>query len=90
MTPDREFELRCEMRSENNSHCLEFYIDPNQFDGDLAFTAGADEMYDDEGEARQEAFYLARMNMQTVYISIFRDGKLTDEDITIKPTVTLA
>lgn len=92
MNLDRQFELSCDTRGENTLPCTEFYISPNQFDGDLAFAPGVDEMFADEGDARDVAYGLARHTMKPVFISIFRDGKATDEDITVavKSVLTLA
>ena len=89
MDVEREFELQCELRNGAvEKPQPTYYIDPNQF-GEDDFTAGSDETYDDEGEARDAAFYLARMNGRNVTIDVFCEGQ--DNDIiVIKPTVRVA
>ena len=68
---ERESEIKCELRSGvPEKSPPTYYIEPSQFEGDEAFAAGADEIFESESEALDAAFYLARMNDQNVTIDV--------------------
>ena len=91
MNTEREFELRCEDRTGFTETRVEYYICPNQFDGELAFASGVDERMESEDEVRRIAFFIARNTMRNVTITVFRDDVIDEEaEITIKPTVKVA
>ncbi|TBG41860.1 hypothetical protein ELG77_08795 [Rhizobium leguminosarum] len=90
MDAEREFELACEMRF--TAPCKPsptYYIDPNQFKGDEAFSEGVDTQLDCESEARGVAFRLARLTGQNVSIDVRCKGE-DDDVIVVKPQVRVA
>ncbi|MBY5649952.1 hypothetical protein HFO45_17040 [Rhizobium leguminosarum] len=90
MDAEREFELACELRF--TAPCKPtptYYIDPNQFKGDEAFSDGVDVPIECESTARGIAFRLARLTGQNVSIDVRREGE-DDDIIVVKPEVKVA
>ncbi|MBY5698439.1 hypothetical protein [Rhizobium leguminosarum] len=89
MDAEREFELACEMRfTAPIAPAAQYYIDPNDFDGEGSLP-GVDVLFNDEGEARDAAFHIARFLGKNVTIDVKRDGKY-DDTIIVSPQVKVA